>query len=77
MAIAKIDKKGRIVIPKRIRERAELKSGSYVKIRAKEKSVIIELLEPVADKYFGIYKVDKWPEDLDEFIVDVMKRWQS
>jgi AbrB family looped-hinge helix DNA binding protein len=77
LEIAKIDKKGRILIPKKVRERAELKSGSYVKIRAKEKEVIIEPLEPVSDKYFGIYKIAKWPEDLDEFIVDVMRRWQS
>ncbi len=77
MTIAKIDKKGRIVIPKRVRERAELKSGSYVKIMVKEKGVIIEPLEPVSDKYFGFYKITKWPENLDEFIVEVMKRWQS
>ncbi|MEM3383888.1 MAG: AbrB/MazE/SpoVT family DNA-binding domain-containing protein [Nitrososphaerales archaeon] len=76
MSIVKIDKKGRIVIPKKVRERAKLKSGSYVKIRTKEKEIIIEPLEPIAEKYFGIYKIVKWPEDLDEFIVEVMKKWQ-
>jgi AbrB family looped-hinge helix DNA binding protein len=74
LEIAKIDKKGRILIPKKVRERAELKSGSYVKIRAKEKEVIIEPLEPVSDKYFGIYKIAKWPEDLDKEVLVLLNQ---
>lgn len=73
--IAKIDEKGRIVIPKSLRTRTEMKEGSYVKVTAKEKSIIIEPLEPVANRYFGAFKIAKWPKDLDEFIVEVMKKW--
>jgi hypothetical protein len=31
------------------------------------------------DKYFGTFKVEKWPENLDEFIVSYSRRinWKS
>jgi len=69
-----VDKKGRLVIPKRLREKAKVKEGGYVRMRADEKSIIIEALEPIADKYLRVFKVDKWPEDLDEFVVEVMRK---
>lgn len=71
----KVDEKGRIIIPKKIREAAELKEGSYVTIKSKGKIIIMEPLEPVADKYYGAFKVTKWPENMDEFIVEVIKKW--
>ncbi|MCJ7613724.1 AbrB/MazE/SpoVT family DNA-binding domain-containing protein [Candidatus Bathyarchaeota archaeon] len=71
----KIDKKGRIVIPKNIRKTAKLKEGSYVNIKTKGKSIIIEPAEPVADKYYGAFKITQWPEDIDEFTVEVMQKW--
>jgi AbrB family looped-hinge helix DNA binding protein len=74
-SIVKVDEKGRVTIPKSLREKAEVKAGGYVKVTAKEGNVIIEPLEPSADKYFGAFKIAKWPEDLDEFVIDVMKRW--
>ena len=75
MEIAKVDEKGRVVIPKRLRDKAEVKEGSYVKVKANGKNIIIEPLEPIANKYFGAFKIVKWPEDLDEFVVKVMKKW--
>jgi AbrB family looped-hinge helix DNA binding protein len=72
---AKVDEKGRIIIPKNIRETAKLKEGSYVTIKAKGKTIIMEPLEPVADKYYGAFKITKWPENMDEFIVEVIKKW--
>lgn len=69
MDVVKVDKRGRIVIPKRIREKVKVKEGGYVKIRADEKSIIIEPTESVADKYFGAFKVLMWPEDLDNFYI--------
>lgn len=73
----KMDEKGRIIIPRRIRKAAQLKEGSYLNIRSKGKTVIIEAAEPVADKYFGIVKVANWPEnlDLDEYVVKAEKKW--
>ena len=71
----KVDEKGRIIIPKNIREAAELKEGSYVTIKSKGKIIMMEPLEPVADKYYGVFKVTRWPENMDEFIVEVIKKW--
>jgi len=72
----KVDEKGRVIIPKRIRETVSLKEGSYVNIKTKGKTIIIEAVAPVADKYFGAFKITKWPEDIDEFVAEVMqKRW--
>jgi len=73
--LVRVGEKGRIVIPKSLREKTKLKEGSYVRVTAKEKSIVIEPLEPVAEKYFGTFKIDKWPEDLDEFVVEVLKKW--
>jgi AbrB family looped-hinge helix DNA binding protein len=72
---AKLDEKGRIRIPKRIRDAAKFKEGSYVNIKARGKTIIIEPAEPLADKYYGAFKVDKWPDDMDEFIGAVMQKW--
>jgi AbrB family looped-hinge helix DNA binding protein len=74
-AISKVDEKGRIMIPKNIRETANLKEGCYVSIKAEGKRVVMEQSEPVAQKYYGAFKITKWPEDLDEFVVEVLKKW--
>lgn len=77
MEVVKIDKKGRLLIPKDIREKAGIKVESLVMIKVREKSIVLEPVEPVADKYFGAFRVAKWPEDLDEFVVGVMRDWWS
>ena len=73
--IVRVDEKGRVVIPKSIREKAKLKAGNYVNVRVEGRSIIMEPLESIADKYFGAFKVSRWPEDLDEFVVGVAGRW--
>lgn len=76
MKFVKVDGKGRILIPKSLREKAGVKEGNYVKIRVNEKGImIIEPLEPIAEKYFGAFKITRWPEDLDEFVTEVMRKW--
>jgi len=77
MEVVKIDRKGRLLIPKDIREKAGIKVESLVMIKVREKSIVLEPVEPVADKYFGAFRVAKWPEDLDEFMVGVMRDWWS
>jgi AbrB family looped-hinge helix DNA binding protein len=73
----KLDEKGRVRIPKQIREVAKLEKGSCVNIKAKGKTIIIELAEPVADKYYGAFRVEKWPEDVDKYTAEEMqKRWK-
>ena len=74
----KVDEKGRVMIPKNIRKTVQLKEGSYVNIKTKGKTIIMEAAEPVADKYYGAFKITKWPEDLDEFITEAMqKQWTN
>lgn len=75
MEIVKVDGKGRVAIPKALREKTEVKEGSYVRIRADGKNIIIEPVKPTAEKYYGAFKITKWPEDLDEFLVEAMKKW--
>jgi AbrB family looped-hinge helix DNA binding protein len=72
---AKVDEKGRVIIPKDIRETVNLKEGTYVTIKTRGKAIIMGPLEPVADKYFGAFKVTTSPENLHEFIVEVIKKW--
>jgi AbrB family looped-hinge helix DNA binding protein len=71
----KIDAKGRIMIPKNIRKAAKVKAGSYVNIKAKDTTIIIEPAESIAEKYGGIFQITKWPEDLDEFMVEATRKW--
>ncbi len=42
METVKVDGKGRIIIPKNIREKAGVKEGSYVKIKADGKAIMVE-----------------------------------
>ncbi len=71
----RLDEKGRIMIPKTIRKAAKVKPGTYVSIKAKDSAIIIEPAESVAEKYAGIFQVAKWPEDLDEFVVEATRKW--
>jgi len=73
--IVRVDEKGRVVIPKSIRERVKLREGNYVNVKVEGKTIVMEPLESIADKYFGAFKISRWPEDLDEFIVEVTKKW--
>ena len=73
--VLRVDEKGRILIPKNIREKVELKKGSYASVKVDGKTIVIEPLESVADKYFGAFKISRWPKDIDEFMAEVMGRW--
>ena len=72
---AKIDEKGRVMIPKNIRKAAKIKAGTYVNIKATESTIIIEPAESIAEKYGGLFQIANWPEDLDEFMVEATKKW--
>jgi len=77
METAKVDGKGRVVIPKRIREKAGIREGSRVRVRAEGGRIVIEPLENIADKYFGVFEIAAWPEDMDELITEAVRRWWS
>jgi AbrB family looped-hinge helix DNA binding protein len=73
----KMDGKGRILIPKHIRKAAQLNEGSYIHISSKGKIIVIEPVDSVADKYFGAFKITKWPEDLYELMVETAQKWHD
>lgn len=75
MEVTRVDKKGRLLLPKKIREMVGIREGGFVRIEAREKGIVVEPLESIADKYLGAFKIAKWPEDLDEFVNEVMKDW--
>ncbi len=75
LEVIKVDERGRILIPKKIRERAKVSKGDYVRIKVDGKSIIIEPLESIAERCFGIFKVERWPEDIDEFLTEAIRKW--
>ena len=74
-ATAKIDAKGRVMIPKNVRKAAKIKAGTYVNIKATDATIILEPVESIAEKYSGLFQITKWPEDLDEFMVEATRKW--
>ncbi len=72
---AKIDEKGRVMIPKNIRKAAKIKAGTYVNIKATDTTIIIKPAESISEKYRGLFQITKWPEDLDEFMVEETRKW--
>jgi bifunctional DNA-binding transcriptional regulator/antitoxin component of YhaV-PrlF toxin-antitoxin module len=67
----RVDGEGRVTIPRRLR--AGARAGGYVRVRGVGRAIVIEPVESVADKYYGAFKVDKWPEDLDDFMARVLR----
>jgi len=75
METVKIDEKGRVLLRKTLRERIKVRKGDYVRIKVDGKRIIIEPLESIADRYFGAFKVEKWPKEIDEFLLEAMRKW--
>lgn len=73
--VVRVDRKGRLVIPKKLREKLGIE-GCYVEVRAEGNKIVLKPIKSIADEYFGVFKVENWPKDLDEFLAkEVMKRW--
>jgi len=75
MKVVKVDSKGRITIPREIREKVGLKKGDYARIRVDNGNIVVEPYKPVSHRLYGKYRVDKWPEDLDKFLAEAIRRW--
>lgn len=76
--IAKVDKKGRVLIPKRVREAVGLSEDSIVRVRVEGDKIILEKVESAAEKYYGRFKVRRWPKDLDAALEEMLGRsWEE
>ncbi len=73
--IVKLDEKGRVVIPKEVRERVGLEEGGQIVLEDENERVILKPLKPVSDRFYGVFKVERWPEDLDEYASEALKDW--
>ncbi|MEM1523095.1 MAG: AbrB/MazE/SpoVT family DNA-binding domain-containing protein [Thermofilaceae archaeon] len=77
METVRVDGRGRVVIPKRIREKAGIREGSLVRVREDGARIVIEPLESIADRYFGAFEIAEWPENMDEYAAEAVRRWWS
>ena len=74
----KMDKKGRVIIPKKIRETIQLTTDSNLSIKSDGKTITLQVSEPIADKYYGIVPIKNWPDDLDNYLAtEVLKQWKQ
>ena len=59
----KVDGKGRIIIPKEIRETVNIREGSYLAIRAKEKTIMMnKLYSSLCDEHITLPMDQHFPE---------------
>jgi len=77
METVRVDGRGRVVIPKRIREKAGIREGSLVRVREDGARIVIEPLESIADRYFGAFEIAEWPENMDKYAAEAVRRWWS
>mgnify|MGYP001772972961 CR=1 FL=1 len=78
MVLTRVDSKGRVLIPKSLREAVGLREGEWVELEVEDGAVKIRPVKSVGDAYFGVFKVEHWPEDLDTFLVEAVRRaWRE
>ncbi|MFP3234264.1 MAG: AbrB family transcriptional regulator [Sulfolobaceae archaeon] len=63
--ILKIDDRGRITIPKEVRE---LLKSKRLKLKIEDGKIILEPVVLTVNKYYGIFKKDIGNEDIDEIL---------
>ena len=63
--ILKIDDRGRITIPKEVRE---LLKSKRLKLKIEDGKIILEPVVLDVNKYYGIFKKDIGDEDIDEIL---------
>jgi len=73
--VTRIDDKGRVLIPKSIREAIGIRERQLVRIKVVDGKIVLEPLRDIADEYYGVVKIKKWPRDLDEFLVEAVQKW--
>jgi len=76
LAIVVLDKKGRILIPKEIRDSIGADAGSVFIIRLESGKVVLEKVGRPSEVFAGIFKPKETiPENLDKFAEKVIREW--
>ncbi len=75
MEVVRVDGKGRILLPKKIREALGIRARQRLRISIVNGRIVLDPLKSVADEYYGIMKIRKWPRDLDEFLAEAIRNW--
>ncbi len=75
--ISRVDGRGRILIPKGVRDSVGLSEGTLISISVEGDSIVIRKVESAADRYYGRFKARRWPEDLDEVLKREAVRWSD
>ncbi len=73
--IVRVDDEGKILIPRHFRELLRLREGNFVKVKVENRRIVVEPIWSTADRLYGAFKVEKWPDNLDEFMVEAAKKW--
>ena len=73
--VVRVDEKGRILIPKGIREALGVKERQMLRIEVVDGKIVLEPIKDIADKYYGVIRVKKWPRNLDEFLAEALQEW--
>ena len=74
--VRRVDSKGRILIPKTLREKTGVVEGSYVKMEADGNRIIIQPIISAATKHYGRFKVETVPDDLEGYTEgEILRRW--
>lgn len=74
-AVVRVDAKGRVLIPKGVREALGVREGALLRLRVVDGKIVLEPEGGVADKYYGVFEVRRWPRDLDGFLTEVIRGW--
>ncbi|MQL56646.1 AbrB/MazE/SpoVT family DNA-binding domain-containing protein [Acidianus ambivalens] len=75
--LVKVDEKGRIVIPKEVREKLGIRGAMKMVIEGDK--ILLIPINVDKDKYKGIFKVDWGSKDVDEILKEAIeerkKKW--
>ncbi|MEX0567762.1 MAG: AbrB/MazE/SpoVT family DNA-binding domain-containing protein [Candidatus Njordarchaeota archaeon] len=76
MAIVVLDDKGRILIPKSIRDAIGAHPGTVFVADFEDDKIVLRKIGRPSEKFAGIFKPKKKiPKDLDKFVIEAMKNW--
>lgn len=66
MSVSRLGSRGRVTIPKRIREILDLKSGDFVRFEEHKGDILLVPVRPSLRDYIGSVEPRERPEDLNK-----------